>query len=98
MEFYYDYGYYNGPTYDFPGVEEVTEEVIEGHYFQITIPMDPQNGMTSIYLYRLSDAAEEEEGGLLATIRMSVTSITPKQQELAISIFRSFTIVTPGFN
>lgn len=98
MVFYYDYGYYNGPPYDYPGQEEVTEEIIEGHYLRITRPLDAQNGMTSIYLYRISDVAEEDEGGLFATLRMALTNLDAVEQELAISIFRTLKIVVPKYN
>lgn len=95
MVFHYDYGYYNSPPNDLPGEENVTLENIQGHYLRIARPLDPQHGRTNIYLYRLDDLTGEE-GELVSTLLMSSINLTPEEQELAISIFRSLTIVTPN--
>ena len=95
MVFNYDYGSYNSPPNDFPGEEEVIEENIEGHYLRMARPLDPQNGRTNIYLYRLDDVTGEE-GELVSTLLMTSTNLTPEEQELAISIFSSLTIIPPN--
>lgn len=97
MSFDYDFGYYNSQPGDFPGQEEVTEEVIEEHYFRMVKPLDSQNGLTSFFIYRLSDLANEDED-LYNTLKITITNLSPEEQELAISIFRTLKIVVPRYN
>jgi len=48
------------------------------------------------FLYRISDKADEEFNNLYDTLKITIINLSPEEQELAISIFRSLTIVSPN--
>lgn len=95
MIFHFEHGYYVYPPVDAPGDHnEVTEDDFEGRYLRIARPLDSQNGWTSIYI---SPVKEVPEYDLHWGLHMKVTNLTPEEQELAISIFRTVTRVTPNY-
>lgn len=96
MIFHFAHGYYVSSPNDVPDANmEITEEEFEGRYLRIAKPLDSQNGKTSIYI---SGEKEVSEYDLFWGLHMSVTKLTPEEQELAISIFRTVTIVTPRYD
>lgn len=91
MIFHFEHGLYVYPPNDVPGDHnEVTEEDFEGRYLRIARPRDSQNGWTSIYISSVKEVPEDD---LHWGLHMRVTNLTPEEQELAITIFRSLTIV-----